>query len=264
MEIIDTHTHLDQVDDPERILTEAFDLGVQAVMTVGVDLQANQTNLSLQSRISSPPILVALGIHPQSLPAEQVEESLAFIRANINRAQAVGEIGLDFWYKHVRKNDEMKELQKDVFSRQLALAKEFDLPVIIHSRGAWQVCLEMVRDAGIRRGVFHWYSGPVEILDKILSLGFFVSATPSLAYSPQAREAMTHAPLEKILIETDTPVYYKNAQTQEGFAARPKDVFRTLELLAGVKKIAPDELVKIVNANARQLFKSPNASVRAS
>jgi len=252
--MIDTHAHLDQVEDLDRILAEALSCDVQAVMTVGVGLKANQKNLQIRSRIISPKIFVALGIHPQSLPEEPVSESLDFIRHNIGYAQAIGEIGLDFWYKHVRKNDEMKRLQQDVLARQLELARESDLPVIIHSRGAWQACLEMVRDFDLDRGVFHWYSGPLDVLDKILSLGFYISATPSLAYSPQAREAIKYAPLAQILMETDTPVFYKNPDTEDGFAAGPKDVNRTLELLAGLKNVPVKRALETLDANARQLF----------
>ncbi len=254
MKIIDTHAHLDQVQDVDQALKEAARCGVEAVVAVGVDLAANQKNLNIQARVGDPKIYVALGIHPQSLPGESVEESLDFIRKNVGQARAVGEVGLDFWYKHVRKDEGMKKLQKDVFARQLKLAKEFDLPVIIHSRGAWADCVAMVKESGIGRGVFHWFSGPLEILKEILELGFLISATPSLAYSPQARAAVEEAPLDRILIETDTPVFYKNTDLDGGFTAGPKDVVRTLNLLAELKKIPPQEAVTVLDANARDVF----------
>ena len=113
-----------------------------------------------------------------------------------------------------------RQKQKDSFSFHLGLAREFDLPIVIHSRGAWRDCLSMAQESGVSRALFHWYSGPVDILDQILEAGFYVSTSPSVAVSPESRRAMAHAPLERILIETDSPVNYKDGETS--FMAEPK------------------------------------------
>jgi TatD DNase family protein len=111
----------------------------------------------------------------------------------------------------------------------------------------------MARESGVKRALFHWYSGPVDILDQILEAGFYVSTSPSVAYSPESRRAMTHAPLERILVETDTPVTYKEGDIP--FKAEPKDVIRTWKALAQLKNLDEQETLAATNANAKAFFR---------
>ncbi|NLE64961.1 MAG: TatD family hydrolase, partial [Elusimicrobia bacterium] len=157
---------------------------------------------------------------------------------------AIGETGLDFWYKHVRRDEDKKREQRVVFERHLDLAKRHDLPIVIHSRGAWRECLEMTVASGVKKADFHWYSGPLDILKGILDAGFVISVTPALAYSEELKAAARLAPLEQILVETDTPV--------RGWT--PKDVQTTVTLLAEVKGLPREEVARVVNATARGFF----------
>jgi len=252
--LIDTHAHLDHLEN----LKEAFDRakveGVESIVAVSEDLESSAKNLKISREFDLPKVHVAMGIHPSEASRDAVVEVAESIRKNKGEIVAIGEIGLDFWYKWVRKDEEKKEEQKEVFRALLNLSKELDLPVIIHSRGAWKHCLEIVKDVGIKKAEFHWYSGPIDILEEILSEGFYVSATPSLGYSPEARAAISHSPIEQILIETDTPVYYRNRETGDGFKSEPKDVFRTLDLLCELKGLGKEEASSIVNANAKKFF----------
>lgn len=250
--IIDTHAHLDHIENVELALEEASRSGVVGVISVGVDLKANRRNLELKQRTVAPKIFVALGIHPGNINPAEVDETIRFIRENIREAVAIGEAGLDYWYKWVRKDEEKKKEQRDVFQKQIVLSKEFDLPIIIHSRGAWRDCLNMVKDAGVRKALFHWYSGPVDILTEILAEGYYVSASPSLAFSPQSREAIVHVPLDRLLIETDSPVFYQFAE--KGFQATPKDVFRTLTAYCELKGGEEPAILSQLNRNAGEFF----------
>ncbi|MCK5579705.1 MAG: TatD family hydrolase [Candidatus Omnitrophica bacterium] len=254
MDIIDSHAHLDHLDNLEDALDAAYQAGVSAIMAPGVDLTANQKLLEIKKRIIAPKIYVGLGIHPGDIKTAEIDQTIDFIQQNIEEALAIGEIGLDFWYKWVRKDKEKKDEQRNVFQRQLEIAREHDLPVIIHSRGCWQECFDTTKTLGITKAVFHWYSGPVDVLDKILAAGYFVSATPSLACSPQAQDAIRHAPIEQTLIETDSPVYYKTEDGEGGFKSQPKDVLKTLSLYAGLKGMDSEKAVDILNNNARRLF----------
>jgi TatD DNase family protein len=254
MKLIDVHAHLDQIENVDAILAEAVTAGVEAVVAVGVDLASSQKNLEIKRRTQTPKIYTAFGIHPGEIKPEEVDPALTFFAAHISEACAIGEIGLDFWYRWVRKNDAKKNEQREVYRRQLELAREQDLPVIIHSRGAWRECLDMLQTHGPRQGVFHWYSGPLDVLKDILDGGFFISATPSLAYSPQAREAVSFAPIEQMLIETDCPVFFKAGEGDPGFRSSPKDVFRTLEIYAALKNMEPTDAAKIFMNNFRRLF----------
>ena len=253
MQIIDTHAHLDHLPDVKQALVRAAQAGVTDIIAVGVDLNANKINRQIKMSTQNPRIHVAFGIHPANIKLEEIEETFRFIREHIREAIAVGETGLDYWYKWVKKDEAAKQAQRDCFQKHLELAREFDLPIIIHSRGAWQDCLDMTKAAGVRRANFHWYSGPVDILKEILSCGFFVSTSPSVGYSPQSREAMSNAPIKQTLIETDAPVFYRTGEEQ-GFQAEPKDVVKTLQAYAKLKNMNEQDALLILNNNARKFF----------
>ncbi len=253
MKLIDTHAHLDGIQDVDGALKRASAAGVIGILAVGEDRAANQKNLSFQRSGSKPEIRVGLGIHPGRIVTEHLSEEYAFIETHISEAAAIGEIGLDFWYKGVRKDDEKKNEQRSVYRRLLELALRQDLPAVIHTRGAWREAFEIAKDMKIRRAVFHWYSGPLDVLKDILQEGYYISASPSVAYSPEARQALTVAPVEQTLIETDSPVYYRHCDG--GFQAEPKDVFRTLKYYATLKQHEETELASVLNHNARKMFR---------
>jgi TatD DNase family protein len=131
-----------------------------------------------------------------------------------------------------------------VFQQHLDLAKEFDLPIVVHCRGAWRECLDMIVASGVKKAVFHWYSGPMDVLKDILDAGFLISGSVALEYSAESRKAMEYAPLERILVETDTPV--------RGWT--PKDVWRTFKALCAIKAADEEKALAIVNANASVFF----------
>jgi len=253
MSIIDTHVHLDHLPDPETALKEAREAGVEAIVAVGVDLAANQKNLEFKKGINLPVVYLACGIHPGNIKSQEVEECFDFIRRNRGEIAAIGEIGMDFWYKWVKKDEAKKDEQRVVFRRQLELAKELGLPVVIHSRGTWGECFETAKKIGISKAVFHWYSGPLDVLDKILGAGYLISAAPSLAVSPQSREAVAHAPIEQVLIETDSPVFFQ-ISSEEGFTATPKEVWRTLRAYCELKKTDEQKSLSVFNQNAKEFF----------
>ena len=221
---------------------------------MSVDLDSMKKVLAVAGQYQRPKIHPALGIHPGMVKLDTHQLALDFMRANIKHACAIGETGLDYWYKWVRKDLVERQKQKDSFAFHLDLAREFDLPIVIHSRGAWRDCLSMSLAAGVKRALFHWYSGPVDILGQIIDAGFYVSTSPSVAYSPESRQAMTHAPLERILVETDSPVHYKDGESF--FMAEPKDVIRTWKALAQLKNLNEQEVLAAVNTNAKRFFGS--------
>ena len=142
------------------------------------------------------------------------------IRRTPPSAWLLERLGLDYWHKLVRKDAAMKERQRDFYVRQLQAAREVDLPVSIHSRGAWSDCLELASGHGPGRGVFHWYSGPLDVLDGVLDAGYYVSCTPAVEVSTELRAAMAKAPLERTIIETDSPVWINGL----GRESEPADV----------------------------------------
>jgi TatD DNase family protein len=250
--IIDTHAHIDQLEDLSGAMERAHEAGVSDIVAMSVDLDTMKKLLGIAGQYQRPKIHACFGVHPGMVKPETQHLAYDFMRTNIKQARAIGETGLDYWYKWVRKDQLERQKQKDSFSFHLDLAREFDLPIVIHSRGAWRDCLSMTRESGVRRALFHWYSGPLDVLDQILEAGFYVSTSPSVAYSPESRKAMTHAPLERILIETDSPVNYKDGENS--FMAEPKDVIRAWKALAELKSLNEQDTLDSVNKNAKIFF----------
>ena len=239
--LIDVHAHLDELTDLTESLQEAKAAGLRSIIAVGMDAESNRKVLQIAG--ANPGFIYpALGYHPWEIKEEEVDANLSFIRDHVEEGVALGEIGLDYKIKV------KKELQWRVFGELLDMAIEFDRPVIVHCRFSHRRAFEMVRERKIKRAVFHWYSGPVDLLDKILTEGYFISATPALAYSPPHREAIQRAPIERILLETDTPVSY------QGREARPKDVRVSLEEVAKLKRLEPSIVAMQTTANASEFF----------
>jgi TatD DNase family protein len=239
--MIDGHAHLNEIEDIDQALVRAKSVGIKGIVAVGMDIDSNMKTLLLAGRF---PLFVhpCIGYHPWSVTPEGIDENLAFIEANIGSALAVGEVGLDYGAKA------KKKVQQDVFEKILAIAVKHDKPVIIHSRYSHQRTFSMTRDAGIRRAVFHWYSGPADVLEGILESGRFISVTPALAYSPPHQEAARLAPIEQILIETDSPVVY------QGKKSEPADLTVTIGELSRIKGILPEEVARITAANTELFY----------
>ena len=110
----------------------------------------------------------------------------------------------------------------------------------------------MCKQSGIERAVFHWYSGPLDILREIIESGYLISATPSLYYSPQHQDAVKGVPLDKLLVETDSPVFFRDDQA--GFRSEPKDVLKTINLVAGLKSEQEDIVASVTRDTAKKFF----------
>ena len=255
MPIIDTHAHLDHLPNLDQALINACEANVEAIVAVSMDLASCQRNLEIKnSKQKKPTIYLAMGIHPEKASLQELEPCQQLIRKNVSELSAIGEIGLDFWYKSIRKDKENHEIQRKISRAFLELAKELNLPAVIHSRGTWAECLRITKEIGVAKAVFHWYSGPINILKDIFEAGYLISASPALAYSSALREAINYAPLNQILIETDSPVYFGNREAGDGFEAQPKDVWRSLKALCELKNLKEDQALEKVNFNAKQFF----------
>ena len=242
--LIDAHAHLDGLVDLIESIQEAKTAGVIGIIAVGMDVESNKRVLQI-AEANPGHVYPALGYHPWEIKEEEVEANLSFIRDYVRKGMALGEIGLDYKIKV------KKELQWRVFGEILDIALESNKPVIVHCRFSHRRAFEMVKEGKIKRAVFHWYSGPVDLLDKILLMGYFISATPALVYSPPHRAAIQRAPIERILLETDTPVSY------QGREARPKDVRISLGEVAKLKRLEPSDVAVQTTANASEFFQIP-------
>ena len=243
----DTHAHL--ADLPEGAVERAKAAGLKGIIAVSATVTTCGGTLRLQDQHPGF-VHAALGVHPTEFFNENLDTALELIRANRARCVAVGEIGLDYWHKLVRKDVAQRERQTEFYVAQLAAAKELDLPVSIHSRGAWRDCLVLASEHGPGCGVFHWYSGPLDVLDAVIDTGYYVSCTPALEGSPELRAAMERAPLERILVETDSPVWIKSLTRP----SEPVDIRLTIDHLAELKGLPREDVEATTARNAEALF----------
>jgi len=239
--MIDTHVHINEINGIEQVIQRAKRAGVNRIVAVGMDIDSNRATLSLAHQFPET-IYPALGYHPWSITPEGIEDNLTFIEKNIMSCIAIGEVGLDY------KTRMKKKIQWEVFSRILLIAKNSGRPVIVHSRFSHKRTYQMVREADVGKAVFHWYSGPLDLIEHIIKDGYFISATPALAYSPPHQDAIKRAPIEQILIETDAPVEY------QGKVSEPADLLITLGELSRLKGLEPDEVKYFTTANAKKFF----------
>jgi TatD DNase family protein len=245
-QIIDTHAHLDEIENLTSAIAQAKAAGVVAVIAVA------SNSKTLEIAASYPGFVYpALGYHPWSIVETELDVNLEFIKTNIDKAVAVGEVGLDY-QKRVRAVVD-KELQKRVLTEGLKIAKEHDKPALIHSRYAWRDALDIVKGAGITRAVFHWYTGTSSVLRDIIDSGYYVSVTPAVEYHEEHRRAVKETPLEQLLLETDSPVTYARGREGE-FKATPADAARSLKGAAVLRGLSEQELAKATTENARRLF----------
>jgi TatD DNase family protein len=239
--VIDTHVHLDQLNNPDDAILEARIAGLSGLIAVGLDIASNQKILAF-SRQYGGVVFPAIGYHPWNITISGIRDNLDFIEKHLDEAVAIGEVGLDFKISLAR------EIQQGVFEEILDLAWKKNKPVIVHSRLSHEETFEAVRKHNLKKAVFHWYSGPMDILKELLLMGYYISATPALIYSPKHREAVNAAPLKQILIETDAPTAY------QGLVSTPALVLQTLSELAKIKGIDIEDVARKTTQNARNFF----------
>jgi len=242
------------MEDADSAIERARLAGVAGIIAVGQDLSSNNKILELAARYPGY-IYPALGLHPWAIgsqDAAQLEDNISFIAANLHRAVVLGEVGLDY-DKRVLKGAG-RDVQKGVLRRLLALALDHDKPVSLHSRYAWKDALEEVKAAGITKLVFHWYTGFSSTLAELIEAGYYISATPAAEYHDEHRRAVREVPTERLLLETDCPVYYGREQR---YRSQPSDVVRSLRAAAQIKSLDENALAGITTANTTRLFGMP-------
>jgi len=242
LQLIDTHAHLDEIKDIDGALSRAKEAGIRAVVGLGSDLSSNRRILDL-SGLYPGYVFPALGLHPWRIETDDLEANFSLIEKELPGCPALGEVGLDFAIKTP------KDRQAEVFRRLLEIARREQKPVLLHARRAWAEALDLLKAYEVERAVFHWYSGPADILQEILARGYFISATPAAAYSEKHRRAVQMAPLNQLLLETDCPEVYR------GIPSEPKDILTTLSSVSKLCGKEKEEIAIRTFTNARNFFK---------
>jgi len=248
--LIDSHAHLDEIPNLQEVIAEAKLADIIAIIAVGSDYQSNNKVMGLAQKYNGF-VYPALGLHPWNLKGEDIERALEFIEANIDKAVAVGEIGLDY-HKKVRARAE-KSLQMDVLSQLLRIAEAHRKPAIIHSRYAWRDAFTLVDQAQVEKAVFHWYTGTSSVLRDIINQGYFISASPAVEYHEEHRRAVKQIPLERLLLETDSPVVYRRG-TEFEYQSRPSHILKTLRGVAELRGIDEAQVAEVTTVNALRFF----------
>ena len=252
MRLFDTHAHYDaDAFDTDRmeLLASMPARGVELILNPGCDLESSRAAVELAERF--PFVYAAVGVHPEDC-ADWEDGRLLELRtlAAEPKVRAIGEIGLDYYWKE----NPPRDLQQRVFRHQMELAGELGLPVIVHDRDAHGDCMAIVREYPQVTGVFHCFSGSAEMARELIGLGWMISFTGVLTYrnARKAVEAAQAVPLEKIMIETDSP--YMAPEPCRGKRCDSSLVVHTCRRLAEIKGVSLEECARITLENGRRFF----------
>jgi TatD DNase family protein len=247
--MIDSHCHLDMFDDSDAVIRRARDAGIESLITIGSDLESNIRNLAIALHHDS--VYTSVGIHPHDAK-DFSEETYGQIRdwTKEKKVVAIGETGLDYHYDH-----SPRDIQRNVFRKHLDLAGETGLPVLIHSREASKDTLEILEKSGISKGVFHCFSGDLEMAEKVMERGFSISLAGPVTFKNAKKlvEVAREIPDDYLLVETDAP--YLAPEPVRGKRNEPCYMVHTVKRLADLRGVSPEDIGRITTLNARRLFK---------
>ncbi|HLS60231.1 MAG TPA: TatD family hydrolase [Virgibacillus sp.] len=251
--LFDTHVHLNArqyKDDYEEVIKRATEAGVTYMVVVGFDRET--IPLAIEIAEENEHIYAAVGWHPVDA-IDCTESDLDWIEtlSAHPKVVAIGEMGLD--YHHDRSP---KDIQKEVFRKQIALAKRVNLPIIIHNREATEDIIEVLQAEGADEvgGIMHCYNDSVRYVETCLEMNFYISLGGPVTFknAPLPKEVATHIPLDKLLIETDAP--FLTPHPYRGKRNEPAYVTLVAEKIAELREITVEEVGKVTTENALKLF----------
>lgn len=251
LSVIDTHCHLDMKEfdgDREEVIERAKKAGLEAMITVGSDLEGTVRAMKLAEEYDF--IYASIGIHPHDAKDFSDDIYLKLRKWSDNRKViAIGETGLDYHYDH-----SPREVQKEVFEKHLRLAGETGLPVIIHSREAQRDTLEILQRSGINRGVLHCFSGNREMAEEVMSMGFYISIAGPVTFrkAKELKDIAATIPDDYLLVETDAP--YLSPEPFRGRRNEPAYILHTLKQIADLRGLSLEDMARITTLNAKRLF----------
>ena len=247
----ESHAHYDDErfdDDRDELLASFPAEGIETVVNSSSDIASSRASIALAEKY--PFFYASVGIHPHEV-SKMREEDIDTLRelSKHPKVVAIGEIGLDFYYDLSPRDD-----QRYWFKRQLALAEELDMPVIIHSRDASQECFDIISASNVRKGVIHCYSGSAPMAQDYADMGFYIGIGGSLTFKNNKKtvEVVEKLPLEKILIETDSP--YLAPVPYRGRRNDSRLLKYVVEKISEIKNVPEIDICNITKNNAIELF----------
>lgn len=252
--IFDTHAHYDDEafnEDRDTILCSLAENGIEAVVNVGASIQSTKNTMELMKKY--PFVYGAAGVHPNET-AELTEQLMDWLKAVSaeEKVVAIGEIGLDYYW-----NEPEPQVQKYWFVRQLALAREVGLPVIIHSRDAAKDTLDIMKAerAGELGGVIHCFSYSLEMAKEYLDMGFYLGIGGVLTFknARKLKEIVEYMPLDRIVLETDCP--YLAPVPNRGKRNSSLYLPYVVEAVSQIKGVPEEEVIAATTENARRMYR---------
>ena len=251
--LFDTHAHMDDRafdTDREALLSALPQQGIGLLMNPGCSLESSRNTSALSQKYDY--IYAAVGSHPDvadEVNAEVLEEYRKLCKLN-SKIKAIGEIGLDYHYEDIP-----RQIQLQAFRDQMQLAKELDMPVIVHEREAHEDGMSVVKEFPEVIGVFHCYSGSGEMAKELIKRGWYIGFTGVLTFK-NARKAIKVAssiPLDRIVLETDCP--YMSPEPFRGKRNDPGKLYRMAEKLAEIRGLTVEEIHEITMENGKRLYR---------
>lgn len=255
VKIFESHAHYDDGafdEDRDILLSSMEENGVEIIVNAGADLESNKKTIKLMEQY--PFLYGALGIHPSDI-SDLNDETFTWLKKQLKlqKVVAVGEIGLDYFWD---KEKEVREKQKYWFRKQIGLAREMKLPMVVHSRDAAKDTLDIMLKEHVEEigGVVHCFSYSKEMAKEYLKLGFYIGIGGVITFSnaKKLKEAVEVIPLTSILLETDSP--YLAPVPNRGKRNTSLNIPFIAKEIANIKKVSYEEVVQITNQNAKRLF----------
>lgn len=250
--LFDSHAHIDDErfnEDREAVIERAFEGGLDGILNVGACMASSARAVELAEK--HPRVYAAVGIHPHDAKGAKEEDYRQLADwSSLDKVVAIGEIGLDYYYDF-----SPRDVQKQVFVRQLDVARQTVMPIVIHNRDSHGDMMEILRkEARGLTGVFHCFSGSLEMAKELIKMGLYISVAGPITFKNAAKlpEIVAELPIERLLVETDCP--YLTPQPYRGKRNEPLYVRYVAAQIAQIRGLAEEEVARITRENVRRLF----------
>lgn len=253
--MIDSHAHLDDEKfdlDRDELIENLKQNGIDLVFNIGADIESSRNSVALSKEYEN--VYAAVGIHPHDAKtySEEIETELIEL-SKAEKVVAIGEIGLDYYY-----DLSPRDVQKEVFKRQIELANSLNLPIVIHSRDAHKDTFDILKEAHEKypemRVLIHCYSSSVELMHEYMKLGFYIALGGAVTFknSVTPKKIAQEVPIDRLLLETDSP--YMTPVPYRGKRNEPMYVKYVADLIAEIRGISVEELIRHTDKNTKEFY----------
>ncbi len=253
MQFFDSHAHYNDEkfdNDKDEIIKKIYEDGITKIVTAGYNIEASKNAIEIANKY--PFIYATCGISPNDVEKEDVDCQIKILNeiSKDEKVVAIGEIGLDYYW-----NKDNKDLQKEYFVKQINVANNLNLPIVIHSRDAIEDTIDILKQNNVnKKGIFHCCMQNEYLIKNALELGYYISFAGAITFknAKHADEVINLVPLDKLLIETDSP--YLSPEPHRGTRNDSRNVKFIAQKIANVKEVSLEEIAKVTYENAKKIF----------